>query len=194
MPRSFDIYIHPNRNSLDSSWRISWNMPEFKSECWMVASGVANRFDLVSPSVWSTEACEHNYSDEEKTNRLIAHEMVHVFHGQNNPSPDFSNTEGIDWFVEGLAAYASGQCDSARIAEVRIAMNENKLPVELDKFWTGKYRYGISGSMVMHIDKKYGREKIIALLPMTKKSEILASLKVTEQQLLSDWKSFMNSK
>ncbi|HEX4851443.1 MAG TPA: hypothetical protein VFV08_11585, partial [Puia sp.] len=38
--KPFDIFIHPNRKSLDSSWQVQWNLPDFKSECWMVASGV----------------------------------------------------------------------------------------------------------------------------------------------------------
>src|SRR4030095_13785635 len=38
--KPFDIYIHPDRHSLDSTWQRDWNMPEFKSECWMVASGI----------------------------------------------------------------------------------------------------------------------------------------------------------
>src|SRR4051794_36641051 len=36
----FEVYIHPDRWSFDSSWQKDWNMPQFKSECWMVGSGV----------------------------------------------------------------------------------------------------------------------------------------------------------
>jgi hypothetical protein len=39
----FEVYIHPRRGSLDSTWRKDWKMPEFKSDCWMVASGVAKK-------------------------------------------------------------------------------------------------------------------------------------------------------
>jgi hypothetical protein len=48
----FQIYIHPNRQSLDIQWQRDWNMPEFKSECWMVASGTATKFDMISPERW----------------------------------------------------------------------------------------------------------------------------------------------
>src|SRR5262245_28616778 len=34
--KKFTIIIHPGRYSLDSTWQKDWNMPEFKSECWMV--------------------------------------------------------------------------------------------------------------------------------------------------------------
>src|SRR6187551_2042138 len=99
----FQLFIHPNRQSLDSSWQKDWNMPAFKSECWMVASGIATRLDVISPRRWDKEACEHVYAETKKTQLLITHELIHVYHGQLNTSPDFSNVDGIDWFVEGLA-------------------------------------------------------------------------------------------
>jgi hypothetical protein len=114
-----------------------------------------------------------------------------VFHGQRNASPDFSNTEGINWFIEGLATYASGQCDSLRISEVKRAISENKIPVSLDDFWTGKIKYGLSGSVVMYIDKIYGRAMLIKLLPFNKKEDLLKTLNITEPDLLNDWKKFM---
>jgi len=61
---------------------------------------------------------------------------VHVFHAQLSSSPDFSDTEGIDWFVEGLATYASGQLDSLRLKEIKNAIIENNAPASLDSFWT----------------------------------------------------------
>lgn len=189
----FNIFIHPNRYSLDSSWQKDWNMPKFKSECWMVASGVANKLDMISPKLWDIEACEHTYSDTNKTQQLVTHELVHVYHGQRNVSPDFSNVEGLDWFVEGLATFASGQCDSLRIAEVKKAINDNKIPKNLDNFWTGKFKYGLSGSVVMFIDYKYGRIKLKELLPLNKKSEILLVLKTTEPELLNEWKTYIQN-
>lgn len=189
--RDFDVYIHPNRHSLDSTWQYDWKMPEFKSECWMVASGVADRMDLISPKTWDKEACEHSYSDKAKTQMLITHELVHVFHGQKNPSPDFSNVTGIDWFVEGLATYASGQCDAARIAEVKKAITDGKAPSSLDQFWSGRLKYGLSGSMVMYIDQKYGRAKLVSLLGYTDISDLLSALGTNEAGLLEGWRAFM---
>ena len=187
----FDIYIHPNRKSLDSTWQKDWNMPTFKSECWMVASGVGKRLDVISPKTWDKEACDHKSSDEWEMRGILWHELVHVFHGQFNASPDFSDVENVDWFVEGLATYASGQLDSARIAEVKKLVAENKVPAALDNFWTGKSRYGLSGSVVMYIDKKYGRKKLVELLPFNKKAAILQCLKISETELLNDWSSFI---
>lgn len=189
--RTFDVFIHPSRASLDQQWQRDWNMPEFKSECWMVASGTALKLDLVSPRIWDKEACEHRYADQLKTSQLITHEMVHVFHGQRNSSPDFSDVDGIDWFVEGLATYASGQCDNARISEVKKALASNGNPQSLDQFWQGKWKYGLSGSMVKFLDHEYGRTKVVELLRYNKKQEILNSLAISEGQLISKWANYM---
>lgn len=187
----FEVTIHPSRQSMDMQWRTDWKMPDFKSECWMVASGVATKLDLLSPARWKEEACEHSIKDKEKSQKLITHEMVHVFHGQWNKSPDFSEVEQLDWWIEGLATYASGQCDQQRMEEVYKALMENKVPSTLDKFWSGKNRYGLSGSVVMYIDQKYGRKKLLELLPFSKKEELLVALQMSEEQLLQDWQKFM---
>ena len=187
----FDIYIHPNRISIDSSWQKDWNIPEFKSQCWMVASGIAIKLDIISPKIWDNVSCEHIYSNTIKTQQLITHELIHVFHGQRNISPDFSNVNGIDWFIEGLATYASGQCDSIRVSEVKNAILENKMPQHLNKFWTGNLKYGLSGTVVMYLDKKYGRKKMIQLLKHNNMKEVLLSLETTELEIISGWKEYM---
>lgn len=189
----FDIYIHPNRASLDSTWQSDWGAPAFKSECWMVASGVAGRLDLIAPNRWDADACEHPTMDTTAMQNLIAHELVHVFHGQHNPSPDFSEVSGLDWFVEGLATYASGQCDSLRMATVLEALNEDKIPGHLSAFWTGSLRYGLSGSLAMYLDAHYGRENIYQLLACTNLNALLDKLGVDEATLLHDWKAYVKS-
>jgi len=189
--KQFNVFIHPNRNSLDTTWQKQFKMPDFKSQCWMVASGVATRLDAISPKMWEAEACEHTYSNTRQTQNLITHELVHVYHGQMNASGDFATVEGIDWFVEGLAAYASGQCDSLRISQVKKAITDNKLPNGLDNFWTGKLKYGLSGSVVMFIDNKYGRNKLKELLPLTNKLQILSALNTTETELINNWKKYL---
>ncbi|WP_299366678.1 hypothetical protein [Winogradskyella sp.] len=188
----FSIYIHPSRKSLDSTWQKNWNMPNFKSQCWMVASGVSNQLDIISPKKWESLACEHIYSDSTKTQNLITHELVHVYHGQYNVSPDFSDVVGIDWFVEGLAVYASGQCDSIRIKDVKSALSEGEIPEKLANFWSGKLKYGLSGTLVMYLDKAYGREQLISLLTYNNLKEITETLGVTEDDMLSGWKTFMD--
>jgi hypothetical protein len=187
----FGVHIHPSRASLDRAWQLAWNMPDFTSQCWMVASGTADRFDLIAPKRWDSLACEHSYADSLETQRLITHELVHVIHGQKNQSPDFSDVSGIDWFIEGLAVYASGQCDDARIAQVKEALKKEEAPEQLSGFWSGPARYGLSGSMVMYLDERFGRERLFALLEFNHLEPLLAALEVTEPELLSGWKTYM---
>lgn len=187
----FNIYIHTSRASLDRAWQKDWNMPDFKSQCWMVASGISDKFDIISPKMWDNLACEHIYSDTTKTQNLITHELIHVFHGQQNKSPDFNDITGIDWFVEGLATYASGQCDSIRILDVKKALLDNKIPESLNKFWTGNLRYGLSGTVVMYLDNKYGREKLTSLLEYNTLSEVLNSLETNEFEIIDGWKRYI---
>jgi hypothetical protein len=188
----FEVYIHPDRRSLDRTWQKEWKMPEFRSECWMVASGVAKRLDLLSPRVWDTQACEHQSSGKAETQRIITHELVHVFHAQRNPDPDFSDVSGIDWLVEGLATYVSGQLDSARIQQVREAVAKNEIPVSLDEFWTGKIKYGLSGSAVAFIEKKYGRSMLLTLMKSSTLQQVMQSLQTTEQVFIAEWKASLD--
>jgi len=187
----FDVYVHPDRASLDFTWQQDWGMPQFTSSCWMVASGVGEKLDLLSPRTWSAQACEHSTEDMVATQKLITHELIHVFHGQLNASPDFSDITGLDWFLEGLATYASGQCDPIRMEAVKSAMEQNEVPDNLDQFWTGNIRYGLSGSMVMFIDHRYGREKVTSLLGLNRKADLLEALNTSESQLLEQWRHFM---
>lgn len=159
----------------------------------MVASGVSTKLDVLSPLSWDKEACEHRYADEMKTQQLFAHELVHVFHGQHNPSPDFSNTDRIDWFIEGLATFASGQCDSDRIASVKKALTANETPASLDNFWKGNLKYGLSGSMVMYLDAQYGRNKLKELLGYTTKEEVLNALGTSEADIMTGWSDYLRS-
>jgi hypothetical protein len=189
--KNFDVFVYPNRAVLDSQWQKDWAMADFKSECWMVASGVAAKLDMISPVKWDKEACEHSYADSIKTKRLITHELVHVYQGQLNASPDFSDVTGIDWFVEGLATYASGQYDAERVEQVKNAISKNEVPQALDHFWTGKLKYGLSGSVIMYIDKTFGREKLTQLLPFNRKEQILHTLGLTEDVLINRWQEYM---
>ena len=187
----FDVYIHPNRLSLDSTWQSDWGMPEFQSECWMVASGVAAKLDLMAPRTWDSLACEHRYDDSLSTQQLITHELVHVFHGQHHPSPDFSTINGIDWLIEGMAVFVSGQCDPSRMVAVKEALRENNLPGHLADFWSGKLRYGLSGSMVMYLDHRYGRDQLYRMLAITDLTSLLSELGTTEPKLLEEWRKYM---
>ena len=186
--QKFDIYIFNDRDSLNKQWQKDWNMPEFKSQCWMVASGIAHRLDILSPGIWKTQACEHDAEDTVATKKLLSHELVHVFHGQYNPSPTFEDIENIDWFIEGLAVFASGQLDAERYKRTENFILNNEGPQKLADIWKGENKYGLAGSMVKYIDDKYGREVLIKLIQHTKATEILTTLDVSEEELIQGWK------
>ena len=157
----------------------------------MVASGIGPKMDLLAPDTWDELACEHPESDKEATQNLITHELIHVYHGKYNPSPDFSDVKGMDWFVEGLATYASGQCNKERIKPVKESIQAGESPTELANFWKGQNRYGNSGTMVMYIDQKYGRQMLMDLLSENRGKSLMEKLKVSEEELITAWKDFV---
>ena len=189
-PGKFDVDIFPNRALMDKQWQKDWGDTVFRSECWMIASGVAHRLDLLSPGAWKNEACDHNANDMTEIRKVIWHELVHVFHGQVNPDHTFSYIEKLDWLVEGVATIVSGQLDEERLQRIKKMIKDNKTPSTLDNFWKGQDKYGLSGTMVAFIDKKYGRKKLFDLLQQTKKDAVLNLLAISETQLLAEWKNF----
>lgn len=184
----FDVYLFPNRTLMDKQWQKEWGDSSFQSQCWMIASGVAHRLDMLSPNAWAKEACDHNADDSTKIRQLIWHELVHVFHGQFNQDHTFNYIEGLDWLVEGLATYVSGQLDEKRLQRVKQLIKENKTPLRLENFWKGQDKYGLSGSIVNYIDKTFGRTKLFALLKFTNKQDALKFLGLSEEQLVKNWK------
>jgi hypothetical protein len=184
----FDVYIFPDRNLMDKQWQKDWGDSTFQSQCWMIASGVGHRLDILSPNAWAKEACDHNANDSREIRQVIWHELVHVFHGQYNPDHTFNYIEKLDWLVEGVATFVSGQLDAKRTQRIQQLINENKVPSTLDNFWKGREKYGLSGSMVAYIDAKYGTNKLFELLKQTNKEAALTSLAISEMQLLVDWK------
>jgi hypothetical protein len=55
----------------------------------------------------------------------------------------------------------------------------------------GKLKYGLSGSMVMYIDNKYGRNKLKELLKFNAVTDILNTLGTSETNLLGVWRIFI---
>ena len=186
-PNKFDVYIFPDRVLLDKQWQKDWGDTSFHSQCWMIASGVAHRLDILSPNTWPKQACEHNGNDTTEIRQVIWHELVHVFHGQHNPDHTFSYIEKLDWLVEGTATFVSGQLDERRLQRVNQLIKENKTPSTLDDFWKGQEKYGLSGSVIAYIYMTYGREKLFALLKFPNKKEALELLAVSEEQLIKKW-------
>lgn len=189
----FGVVVHPNRASLDSQWSHDWGMLGFKSECWMIGSGVADKFDFLSPKSWKTDACEHDPNDSEEIQKFVTHELTHVYHGQVNEDHYFNNMEDLAWFIEGISVYVSGQLDKERIADLKDAFAKNEIPKFLRHAWSGDHRYGVCGSMAAYIDQKYGREKTFELLKVKSTSELLDFLNSNEFKFIAEWKKFVEN-
>ena len=153
----------------------------------MVATGVADGLAVLDPAVWKTEACEHDGSNAEQVQRIITHELFHVFHGQKNPTRDFTGMDDVGWFCEGLACYASGQLDHEHLGRDIEAVRSGAAPKSLATAWSGKYRYAVCGSLVRYVDKRFGRETLLRLLAATKPAEFDAILGIPGDKLLADW-------
>src|SRR5262245_2239456 len=184
--KAFEVEVVPGRAAFDEYFRKRWKIP--KTEAWMVASGVADRMVILSPRVWKTQAAEHDPADAEHIRDLIAHELVHVYHGQQNPRPDFDGMDDCGWLVEGLAVYVSGQLERSHRTAARDALKEGKGPNRLAGAWSGRSRYGVSGSMVEFVDQRHGREVVKKLLAVVSNEEALKLLKTTEGEFLEAWK------
>lgn len=196
-PKQFDIYIYPDRASLDSDLQRAFHQPNYKSPCWMAATGQSEGIHLLAPVRWDVETCDGRYTtyaDKEKTQKLITHELTHVFHGQSirDHNPDGKNN--ISWFAEGLAVYVAGQLGPSEIHDVQAALQALTVPGSLHGIASSEsilLRYSMMGSLVMYIDQTYGRAKLKGLTQFDSQEEILSSLGVTELQFLDGWKLFM---
>lgn len=91
--KPFEVEVHSSRAKFDEYFKKRWQLP--KTEPWMVASGVADKLTILTPRVWKTEAAEHDPEDETHFRELIAHELVHVFHGQHNRTRDFDGMDDL---------------------------------------------------------------------------------------------------
>ena len=183
------VTIAPDRAAFTAAFPPEWGMSD--TACWMVATGVADFMVILSPRVWGTEACEHDATDARHVRDIVVHELVHVFHGQHNPTRDFTGAEEIGWFAEGLAVHVSGQLHRGRLAEPREAVELGLGPERLADAWSGRYRYGVSGSLVAFFESRVGREGLRQMLAVTNQEDLLAILKLDEQQCLAQWREYV---
>ena len=195
-PKHFDIYIYQDRASLDTDLQKVIHEPNYKSPCWWEATGQSEGIHLLAPVRWDVETCEGRYTtyaDKEKTQRLITHELTHVFHGQSIRDHRPVGKD-ISWFEEGLAVLVAGQLGPSEIHDVQAALQAHTVPGTLNGVASSDailLRYSMIGSLVMYIDRTYGRAKLKELLQFDSQEEILSSLGITEPQFLDGWKQFM---
>lgn len=190
--RSFKVEVAPDRAGLDRLFARRWGAPP--TECWMVAAGVADTLFTLDPRVWTSQACEHDGADADHVAQIVAHELVHVYHGQRCPRPEFEGMDEAAWFAEGLAVLASGQLESRHRGAALEAAAAGALPTRLSDAWSGRYRYGVSGDLVAYLDRTYGRASLVRLLGATSNAEILSMLGTTEEGLLASWRLSVQSR
>lgn len=161
--------------------------------CFAVGMGTGSLLLLLDPSDparWRTEACAHEHDDEADVDRVIVHELVHVFHGQQRPDDrELERAEEVGWFVEGLATYASGQLDAEREQQLRAVLAAGQAPRRLADAWAGNARYAVCGSLVRFVDQRLGRAGLKRLLAASTNAELLAALGLTEAELLAAWQA-----
>lgn len=164
------------------------------SQCWMVGMGTADLMVVLSPQAWTKQACEHDAKDLESTRLLVKHELIHVYHEQFNPSRDFTGVDDLDWFIEGLAVFGSGQLTKDRLDPMRSAVAQGPTPASLSKVWTGPDRYAFAGSLVEYVDAKWGRTTTVRLLKARSTAEALAILGTNEKALVDGWRDSVGRK
>lgn len=184
-PKPFVVEVFAHRDEFDAFVKQRGWME--KTERWMVAAGVADRMVILGPSVWKAEADEHDPADRDHVRDLVAHELVHVYHGQFCPKPDFDGMDDMGWLTEGLAVLVSGQLDREHRGRAKEAVLAGKAPARLADAWSGRYRYAVSGSIVAFIERKHGRGALAKLMRATTTPEAMRLLDTTEERLLADW-------
>jgi hypothetical protein len=189
-PDTIHFQMVPDRAAFDGAAAKFGVSP---TECWMVGVGTADLMVLLSPGAWTRQACEHDPKDLPAVRQLIAHELIHVYHGQFNPTRDFSGIEDLDWFIEGLAVFGSGQLTEDRLAAMQTAVLAGQFPTSLSKVWTGPNRYGFAGSIARYVDQTWGRATTVRLLKVRSTAEALVLLETSEASLLQAWRASLDA-
>ncbi len=186
------VTVAPTRAAFDATFPPEWGIPE--TQCWMVAWGVADKLAVLSPRAWGAEACEHDATDAGHVSRLLAHELVHVLHGQNNIHPDFTGLDDIGWFAEGLAVLASGQLAQEHAGKAREALDAGRGPQDLASAWSGRWRYGVCGSLVEFWCERAGDGALARALGSTSNAELMKATGMEEGEFLEAWGEWVMSR
>lgn len=183
------IRVVPDRAAFDAALAAMWGLPE--TACWMVGAAGATELVVLSTDAWGEEACEHDPADQEHVRGIVAHELVHAYHGQHNPAHDFDGMDPMGWFVEGLAVLASEQLRLDHGGDAADAVAAGAAPTRLADGWSGRYRYGVAGSMAAYIDRRWGRGTLVRLLSATSNREALDILGTDERSFLDGWRAWV---
>ena len=181
-PATFVVKIMHDRDALNARWRVV-------TRCWEVAGGWATEFDILSPAVWSSQTCGHDGSNMNHVANVVAHELVHVLHGQRNPS-FFSIAASTPWILEGLAAYASGQWAAEYAGAARSTLSAGFAPTTFAELWTSSANYPLAGSVFAYIHQRFGADAVRGLLTAASEEALLTSLSSDAATLLREWRQW----
>jgi hypothetical protein len=120
---------------------------------------------------------------------VLAHEVVHVLHGQLGQHANINSLLTAQWFTEGLAVYVSGMLDVDYAGVLQARLDAGFAPRTLVEVWNDGANYPLSGSIVKYIDRRYGRTALRNLLSARSTTAILTTLGVGEAELLAAWRS-----
>lgn len=187
----FDVVIYSERDSLDKMLALNYNLPDFKSECWLVAVGERLRIDMLSPRVWASQSCEPGANDTSAIYQIVTHELVHVFHEQYGQN--IHRNENMQWFTEGLAVYVSGQLENIPDTTIKNSLFEAGSPDNLIGIKSTPQNYILSASLVEYIDEKYGRDVVFNMIFMEDALELFENLKISEARLIAEWKESIDN-
>jgi hypothetical protein len=185
----YTIEIYPDRAGLIAHWRVVREFSWPQSPCWLIASAWATELDLLSPRVWSRDACGHDGNDTTHIRNVLAHEVVHVIHGQLGQHATLSTMLSAQWLTEGLAVYITGVLETEYAGVVQARLAAGFAPSTLAEVWNEPANYPLSGSIVRYIDRRYGRTVLRDLLSARSTTEVLTRLGVGEAELLTAWRA-----
>ncbi len=189
-PATFVVKIMHDRDALNARWRVLQQRPNLETRCWEIAGGWATEFDILSPAVWNSQTCGHDGTDATHVSNVVAHELVHVLHGQRNPS-FFSIAATTPWILEGMAAYASGQWASEYAAAARSTLGGGFAPTTFAELWASPANYPLAGSVFAYIHHRFGIDAVRRLLTSSSEEAMLGSLSIDAATLLRDSRSWL---
>jgi len=186
---SFVAHVFPDRATLTARWRVAWNQPTLDTQCWMIAAGWATELDILSPSVWSSQACGHDAGNANHVANVVGHELVHVLQGQRNSGYNaLANT--TTWIVEGLATFASGQWISEYAGSVRSAVSASA-PDTFAALWASTANYALAGSVFSYINQRFGADTVRRVLTLRTEGELFTLLSIDATTLLREWRAWV---
>ena len=140
--------------------------------------------------MWRTESCGHDGGNSSHVANVVAHELVHVLHGQRN-SAFTSLSATTPWILEGMAAFASGQWAAEYAGSARATVNGGFTPTTFAALWASPANYALAGSVFSHIHQRFGVDAVRRLLTARSEAELLATLSTDATTLLREWRAWM---